>query len=105
MADQSDVELHIEIVRARNDWWREQHQAQVRIKISEIDEQRAMLRRCDQSLMRERDRLAAELPQQEQPTPMPRAVTQGPRQQPPLPEHPRVRGDQESLRPKVANAE
>jgi hypothetical protein len=87
MADQTDVELQIEIVRARNDWSREKRQHEVRQQIAEIDENRIMLRRCDQSLMRERERLMQELPREEPAREaMPRAVTEGPRQ-PPLPAH------------------
>jgi hypothetical protein len=87
MADQNDVELHIEIVRARNDWSREKRHREVREQVAEINEQRAALRRCDASLIRELERLMQELPREEPAQEaMPRAVTQGPRQAP-LPAH------------------
>jgi hypothetical protein len=81
MADQTDVELQIEIARARSDWAREKRQHEVRREIAEIDEQRAALRRCDQSLARGRELLVAELQHspQERVEPIPRVVQQGPR--------------------------
>lgn len=97
MTDQTDVELHVEMVRARNDWSWKKRQHEVRQQISEIDEERAALRRCDQSLLRERERLVAELPQEPARDPVPRVVQQGPREpQQQLPAH---------LRPKEQAAE
>jgi hypothetical protein len=61
-----------------------------------VGELRAMLDKARDMMEQEFQRYERYLPQRPRTEPMPRVVQQGPKQQPPLPDH---------LRPKAANAE